>query len=50
MRAVPRYPPGRVSSCDIIGSGVFPILTFARRDSKASSRCDFRLMSCNMCM
>ena len=23
VRTVPRYPPGRVSSCDIIGSSVF---------------------------
>jgi len=31
VRAVPRYPPGRVSSCDIIGILLFPIRTLARR-------------------
>jgi hypothetical protein len=35
VRAVPRYPPGRVSSCDIIGSGVSR--TLARRDCSASA-------------
>ena len=46
VRAVPRYPPRRVSSCDIIGSGVFPTRTLARRSCNASSRCAFCLMSC----
>ena len=45
VRAVPGYSPRRVSSFDIIGSGVFPTRTLARRDCNASSRCAFCLMS-----
>ena len=32
VRAVPRYPLGWVSSCDMIGSGVLPTRRLARRD------------------
>ena len=39
VRAVPRYPLGKVSFCDIIGSGVLPTRTLARRDCNASSLC-----------
>jgi hypothetical protein len=39
VRAVPRYPPGRVSFCDMISSEVLPTRTFARRDCNASSLC-----------
>ena len=45
VRAVPKYPHGRVSSCDMMGSGVVPIRTLASRDCSASSRCVFRLSS-----
>ena len=45
VRAVPRYPTGRVSSCDIIGSGVLPTRTLARQDCYTSSLCAFCLMS-----
>ena len=41
VRALPRYPPGRVSSCNIIGSEVLLTRTFARRGCKASSLCEF---------
>jgi len=40
-RAVPRYHPRRVTSCDMIGSEVLLTRTFARRDCFASSLCSF---------
>ena len=45
VRAVPRYPPGRVLSCNMISSGMLPTRTLARRDCNASSLCGFCLMS-----
>ena len=36
---VPRSPPGRVSSCVMIGNAVLPMRTLARRDCNASSLC-----------
>ena len=37
VRAVPRDPSRRVSSCDIIDRGVLPTRTSTRRDCNASS-------------
>jgi hypothetical protein len=36
VRAVPRYPHGKVSSCDIIGRSGFPTRTLARQDFRAA--------------
>ena len=44
-RAMPRYPPGRLSSCDIIGSRVLPTRRLARLDYNVSYLCAFCLMS-----
>jgi hypothetical protein len=46
VRAVLRHPPRRVSSCEIINSGVIPTRTLAMRNYRAA----FRLMSCSACM
>jgi hypothetical protein len=45
VRAVPRCPPGRVASCEMIGNRVLPTRTLARRDCNASSLCAYCLMS-----
>ena len=45
VRAVPRYFPGRVSSCAIIGSRVLLTHTLDKLDCNASSFCAFCLMS-----
>jgi hypothetical protein len=47
---VPRYFLGRVSSCNIIGIGVFSTRTLATRDRRAAFHCTFRLPSCSACM
>jgi hypothetical protein len=45
VRAVPRYPLERISSCDMIGRGVLPTRMLARRDCNDSSLCAFCLVS-----
>ena len=45
IRAVPRYPPGRVSSYEMIGNVVLTTRMLARRDCSVSSLCAYCLIS-----
>jgi hypothetical protein len=50
VRAVPRWPPGRGSSCEIMSTGMLLTLTWARRACKVVSWSAFHLTSRNAWM
>ena len=50
VRAVPRYPPGRGSSCDSTGMGVLFMRTWARRVCSDVYRSFIDVMACSLCI